>query len=156
MILVWWWLRTDVVRLLRRIQSCHSDPDRGDAALLLRRRAGRWSVRYGLPGTRSWLDRPDPRRAVASMTSATTAWKVSWFCLQRAVRAKRSFALRAIAVDGRAGRSTWINRHNRNLWLGALPRDCGGSSGWSAPISSVCCLALRDPLGVFPATAAHS
>src|SRR5476649_1801808 len=103
MSLVWWWLRTDVARLRRRTQSCHNDLDRDDAVLLLRRRAGRWSVRYGLPGTRSWLDRPDPRRAAALMTSATTAWKVSWFCLQRAVRAKQ-FVCFARHCGGRAGR----------------------------------------------------
>src|SRR6185312_12194162 len=40
------------------------------------------------------------------------------FCLQRAVRAKRITASCAVAVDGRAGRSTWICRHDRNLWPG--------------------------------------
>jgi len=39
-------------------------------------------------------------------------------------------------MDGRAGRSIWIYRHDRNLWSGALPRDCGGSSGRSMPIGS--------------------
>jgi len=40
----------------------------------------------------------------------------------------------AVAVDGRAGRSTWIYHPDRNLWSGALPRDCGGTSGGLMPI----------------------
>jgi len=45
-------------------------------------------------------------------------------------------------VDGRAGRSTWINRRNRNLWLGALPRDCGDLNGNAD--QGFLLLALRD------------
>jgi len=49
-------------------------------------------------------------------------------------------------MDGRAGRSIWIYRHDRNLWSGALPRDCGGwTNGGSVPIGGLVLLALRVP-----------
>jgi len=54
---------------------------------------------------------------------------------------------RAVAVDGRAGRSTWIDRLDRNLWSGGLPRDCGQSSGCSGAAQNLlCCKGIAQVL----------
>jgi hypothetical protein len=66
-------------------------------------------------------------------------------------------ALSAIAVDGRAGRSTWIKRHNRNFVVGRIATGLWRSNGaCSADQDWVLLGRCAAGSAVLPATAPHS
>jgi len=65
--------------------------------------------------------------------------------------------LNAVAVDGRADRSTWINRHGRNLWPGRFATGLWRVERRVTPTGGFwCCRALRGRSAVLPSTTAHS